>query len=139
MEVIVLGTKTLIRLGISLNAYEAIVDKVDDITMSFADKHKLLDFDAQTIGVGAELGAAIVGGTTVGPGLGSEVGIYDGRALGKLDDSTVGCEGPIEGSEDGIRLLANDGEAVGTEVETTVGCEVKGDAVGIGLIQRPQL
>lgn len=67
MEVIELGTKTLSRLGISLNEYEAMVDNVDDITMSVADKHILSDFDAHTIGEGAELGAIIDGGTTVGP------------------------------------------------------------------------
>ena len=43
------------------------VDNVDDITMSVADKHILSDFDAHTIGEGAELGAIIDGGTTVGP------------------------------------------------------------------------
>ena len=54
-------------------------------------------------------------------------------------DTTVGCDGPIDGSQDGSRLLTNVGEAVGAGVETSVGCEVEGDAVGIGLAQRSQL
>jgi len=36
MDVIVLGTKTLLRFGISLKEYEAIVDNFDDIIISVA-------------------------------------------------------------------------------------------------------
>jgi len=90
MEVTLLGTKTLLRFGISLNAYEAIVANVDDIIMSVAYKQLLPDFEAQIIAVGAELGAATVGGSTVGPWVGSDVGRDDGIALGIQVDTTVG-------------------------------------------------
>jgi hypothetical protein len=40
--------------------------------------------------LGAELGAATVGGSTDGPWVGSGVGRDDGIALGKQVDSTVG-------------------------------------------------
>ena len=47
--------------------------------------------------------------------------------------------GLTEASDDGTTLALKVGEAVGAGVETSVGCEVEGDAVGIGLVQRPQL